>query len=99
MLPHRLSNDLCSLKPKVDRLAMVARINVSKRGELESALFYEAVIHSQARLTYDEAAILMGALPERPLSREVKRQAHNVTSIRDCARALKTVGADVVSST
>lgn len=89
MLPHRLSNDLCSLKPKVDRLAMVAKISVSTQGELEGAEFYEAMIHSQARLTYDEAAILLGVLPERELPKAVRRQLHNVSAIRDCARALK----------
>jgi ribonuclease R len=90
MLPHRLSNDLCSLKPKVDRLAMVARIAVSNQGEIEGAQFYEAIIHSQARLTYDEAAILLGILPQQDLPKSIKRQEHNVSAIRDCARALKT---------
>jgi len=89
MLPHRLSNDLCSLKPRVDRLAMVARIVVSPHGELEGAQFYEAVIHSQARLTYDEAAILLGILPQRDLPKYVVKQKYNVSAIRDCAQALK----------
>ena len=89
MLPHRLSNDLCSLKPKVDRLAMVTRMAVSTQGELENAQFYEAVIHSQARLTYDEAATLLGVLPPQELPKEIKRQQNNVSAIRDCARALK----------
>ncbi len=94
MLPHRLSNDLCSLKPKVDRLAMVARIQVNNQGDLEGATFCEAVIHSQARLTYDEAAGLLGVNtePERAAfspPKHIQRQRHNVIAIRDCARALR----------
>lgn len=89
MLPHRLSNDLCSLKPQVDRLAVVAQIEVSANGDIEGAQFHEAVIHSKARLTYDEAATLLGILPETDLPKHITRQSQNVTAIRDCSRALK----------
>ena len=89
MLPHRLSNDLCSLKPRVDRLAMVARIEISVQGDIEEASFHESIIHSKARLTYDEAATLLGILPKQKLAKHITRQLHNVTSIRDCSRALK----------
>lgn len=52
MLPHVLSNGLCSLNPQVDRLCMVCEITVSVRGKISGYKFYEAVIHSHARLTY-----------------------------------------------
>jgi ribonuclease R len=89
MLPHRLSNDLCSLKPKVDRLAMVAEIEVSFQGDLERARFHEAIIHSQARFTYDQAASLIGALPPQELPKHLSRMSPQVEALRDCARALK----------
>jgi len=89
MLPHRLSNDLCSLKPKVDRLAMVAELEVSPQGELEGARFHEAIIHSQARFTYDQAASLIGALPPQALPKHLTRLAPQVMELRDCARALQ----------
>ncbi len=54
MLPEALSNGLCSLKPKVDRLAMVCEMELSGSGKLTGFRFYEAVIHSQARLTYTQ---------------------------------------------
>ncbi len=54
MLPEALSNGLCSLKPQVDRLAMVCEMNISAAGNLTSYLFYEGVIHSHARLTYTQ---------------------------------------------
>ena len=54
MLPEVLSNGLCSLNPDVDRLCMVADIKVSRAGNVTGYEFYPAVIHSQARLTYNQ---------------------------------------------
>ena len=54
MLPEALSNGLCSLNPKVDRLCMVADIKVSRGGKVTGYEFYPAVMHSQARLTYNQ---------------------------------------------
>ncbi|WP_294946105.1 ribonuclease R [Sulfurivirga sp.] len=54
MLPEKLSNGLCSLNPKVDRLCMVADMEISDEGRLVRSKFYPAVMHSHARLTYDE---------------------------------------------
>ncbi len=54
MLPEALSNGLCSLKPRVDRLAMVCEMEISRAGALADYRFYEAVIHSRARLTYTQ---------------------------------------------
>lgn len=54
MLPEVLSNGLCSLKPGVDRLALVCEMKISRSGELGESVFYEAVIHSHARLTYTQ---------------------------------------------
>lgn len=54
MLPERLSNGLCSLNPKVDRLCMVCDIRLSRAGKITGYEFYPAVMHSQARLTYNQ---------------------------------------------
>lgn len=54
MLPESLSNGLCSLKPGVDRLAMVCEMKIAADGGMTGFLFYEAVIRSHARLTYAE---------------------------------------------
>ncbi len=59
MLPEVLSNDLCSLRPEVDRLAMVCEMDISAGGEVRQARFHEAVIRSAARLTYTEVAGLV----------------------------------------
>jgi len=54
MLPEKLSNELCSLKPEVDRLAMACEMTIGAGGEVGAYEFYPAVIRSQARLTYTE---------------------------------------------
>lgn len=55
MLPEHLSNHLCSLMPRVERLAFVCDMRISKTGKISRGKFYEAVIRSHARLTYDLA--------------------------------------------
>ena len=50
MLPEKISNGLCSLMPKVDRLCMVAEMTISAAGKLSGYKFYPAVMHSHARL-------------------------------------------------
>jgi ribonuclease R len=54
MLPEALSDQLCSLQPDCDRLAVVARLDVNQAGEVTTSAFLRAVIHSHARLTYIE---------------------------------------------
>ncbi len=54
MLPEALSNELCSLKPQVDRLCMACEMMVTDNGAIESFRFFPAVIHSHARLTYNQ---------------------------------------------
>ena len=59
MLPEALSNGLCSLNPHVDRLCMVCEINIKANGKLIDYKFHEAIMHSAARLTYDEMAAIV----------------------------------------
>jgi ribonuclease R len=54
MLPEQVSNGLCSLKPKVDRLCMVCEMSISSKGVVSRTKFYPAVMHSQARMTYNK---------------------------------------------
>ncbi|QSL90898.1 ribonuclease R [Ectopseudomonas toyotomiensis] len=68
MLPEELSNGLCSLNPHVDRLAMVCEMTMSKSGQMVDYKFYEAVIHSHARLTYNKVSLML----EDPKSSEGK---------------------------
>lgn len=59
MLPHVLSNGLCSLKPNVDRLCIVCDMSISSSGEISRYRFYKAIIRSHARLTYTKAAKIL----------------------------------------
>jgi ribonuclease R len=59
MLPEVLSNGLCSLNPKVDRLAMVCEMSISAQGKMSRYKFYEGVICSHARLTYTQVGRLL----------------------------------------
>lgn len=54
MLPEELSNGLCSLNPEVDRLCMVCEMEISSFGNIKKYRFYPAVMHSKARLTYNQ---------------------------------------------
>lgn len=54
MLPEKLSNDLCSLKPFVERLTMTVDLLLDARGRLASYRIYPAVIRSCARLSYNQ---------------------------------------------
>ncbi|MBV1915161.1 MAG: ribonuclease R [Pseudomonadales bacterium] len=68
MLPELLSNGLCSLKPKVDRLCMVCELSIGPGGRMGDYHFYEAVMHSKARLTYNQ----VGAFLDDPGSTEAE---------------------------
>lgn len=59
MLPPRLSDDLCSLRPDVVRLTKVCEMKFDKKGKLLGTRFADAFIRSKARLTYQEAFAMM----------------------------------------
>ncbi len=59
MLPEKLSNDLCSLNPQVDRLSMACDMIVDAEGAVTAYQFYPAVICSHARFTYTEVAAIL----------------------------------------
>ena len=63
MLPEALSNELCSLKPNVDRLTKCVEFLLSREGRVLKTQFYPAVIRSQRRFTYAEALAVLGRAP------------------------------------
>ncbi|SOB76526.1 RNAse R [Marinobacter sp. LV10R510-11A] len=69
MLPEKLSNGLCSVNPDVDRLCMVADMTISAAGNISGYTFYQAVIRSHARLTYNKVSDML----ERPDSESGSR--------------------------
>ncbi|MEW5756603.1 MAG: ribonuclease R [Pseudomonadota bacterium] len=59
MLPEVLSNGLCSINPDVDRLCMVCELVVTPQGGVRSYRFFEGVMRSHARLTYNKVAAML----------------------------------------
>jgi ribonuclease R len=63
MLPERLSNGLCSLNPRVDRLVLSAILETDKKGRVTKSEFVKGVIRSAHRMTYTEIARLLETRP------------------------------------
>ncbi|MEO1855906.1 MAG: ribonuclease R [Rubritalea sp.] len=59
MLPEKLSNSICSLRPHVDRLTKCAVIEFDLKGTRKHAYFCDAVINSKAKLAYEEAQVFI----------------------------------------
>jgi len=77
MLPEALSNELCSLKPKVDRLTKCVEFLVSNEGRVLKTQFYSAVIHSQRRFTYKEVLGILQGTPADPIG-QMLHHAHEL---------------------
>ncbi len=67
MLPERLSNGVCSLKPLVDRLTFSAFIEFSPAGKIKHVRFSRSIIRSKARLTYKQAFAILSGRPVDPV--------------------------------
>ena len=67
MLPERLSNDLCSLRPDGDRPCLAARMVIDKSGRLIAHRFERAWMRSHARITYEEAQDARDGKPSKQL--------------------------------
>jgi len=87
MLPERLSSDLCSLRPGVDRLAMVVELRIARGGQVADALFHEAVVRSRAGLAYEEAARWLGRDPKE-ISAEPQVWGDSLRCLDEIADAL-----------
>ena len=57
MLPERLSNELCSLRPREDKLTFAAVFEMDEKGKIKKEWFGRTIIHSDVRFSYEEAQI------------------------------------------
>ncbi len=84
MLPERLSNGICSLKPGVERLTFSAFIDFTGDGRIKGARFARTVIRSAARLSYRQAfAILQGEREMPPLPPAMTKETRGQATIAD----------------
>ena len=86
MLPETLSNDLCSLKPNIDRLAMICDMTISDKGKITKSMFYEGVICSHARLTYHQVQDYLDGHPET--RKELDPLGNELHALHDLFKAL-----------
>jgi ribonuclease R len=64
MLPERISNDLCSLRPNEDRAALAVRMTIGADGRKRSHTFHRVLIRSAARLSYQQAQSAIDGWPD-----------------------------------
>jgi ribonuclease R len=91
MLPEALSNELCSLKPAVDRLTKCVEFVISDEGHVLESKFYAAVIHSQRRFSYQEVFAILGRQAVGPIEQmlhEANRLAQQIRRLRFKAGSL-----------
>jgi ribonuclease R len=72
MLPERISNDLCSLRPKEDRAALAVRMVIGADGRKRSHTFHRVVMRSAARLSYQQAQLAIGGRTDEDTEALVK---------------------------
>lgn len=82
MLPEELCNDICSLRPEVDRLTKCAVIDISEKGEILKWILQDAVIHSKRRYSYEEAQEILNREPRE----EVEKMVHEAWKMASVLR-------------
>ncbi len=78
MLPEALSNELCSLKPNVDRLTKCVEFLISNDGRVLNAKFHAAVIHSQRRFAYAQVLEILQRVPADDPIEQMLHSAHQL---------------------
>ena len=78
MLPEALSNELCSLKPNVDRLTKCVEFLVSADGRVLNTKFHAAVIHSQRRFSYQQVLEILQRAPADEPIEQMLHSAHQL---------------------
>jgi ribonuclease R len=78
MLPEALSNELCSLKPNVDRLTKCVEFHIANDGRVISTKFHSAVIHSKKRFAYAQVLEILQRAPTEDPIEQMLHQAHEL---------------------
>jgi ribonuclease R len=89
MLPEELSNGLCSLNPNVDRLCFVCEMTVTPRGEVTGSRFFDGLMRSHARLTYEEAAEILAEPKPRSKHAQLKPALAHLNDVYEALRGAR----------
>ena len=87
MLPEKLSNDLCSLRPRVPRLAVSAVIEIDERGNIIQTDFHPSIIQTSERMTYTSVYKIFQGDPEE--RRRYSYLLNDLFVMRHLAQVLK----------
>lgn len=79
MLPERLSNGLCSLRPNVPRLTTSVFLDIDRDGKVQDRRFAETVIQSSRRMTYNEVRRIL----EEPQEKDMAEYGPILTCLRE----------------
>ena len=88
MLPELISNELCSLRPKEDKLVLTCEIYLNTKGEIKSFEFFNSVICSKNRLTYDEVEKFYQK-DQATFSNEIVSNLRNLKKIHGLRRKIR----------
>ena len=92
MLPHKLSNGICSLNPEVDRCALSCEMTITPQGRVVNASIFPSVIHSNIKMNYDDvnAIIEPEVLPQdEELPKGYAPFAKNLKLMQELAHILR----------
>ena len=87
MLPHLLSNGICSLNPDVERLTLSCVMNVNHKGEIVDYDLFESVIKSKYRMTYNNVNKIFEG--NKSVNKKYKDISHLFYLMRDCAKLIR----------
>jgi ribonuclease R len=93
MLPKKLSNGICSLNPKVDRLAMTCMMEVNGKGDVVKHDIFPSVINIEERMTYDDVRKIL-VEDDQPLIERYKKQEPMFREMEKLCHILKARRAD-----
>jgi ribonuclease R len=88
MLPHELSNGICSLNPHVIRLTLTAEMQINRKGEVKDYKIYPSYIRSTERMTYNNVNKILDGDAE--LQEQYKHLGTLFTDLANCADAIRS---------
>ena len=93
MLPEKISNDLCSLRPKEDRPALAVQMRINAHGKKLDHRFHRILMRSQAKLSYSQAQAAIDGAPDDITSPLLKNVLKPLYAAHDCIKHARNLRA------